>query len=381
MGVIENFKSLPVSAKRLLGIGVVLALVVALPLFIWAIITQKFLISKRAASGEPTPAPRVSIDIAGQPSVGPENAPILIVEFGDFECPFCKTFHDQTFGALMQAYPNQIHFVFKDFPLIPIHPQAQVAAEAAECAFEQDKFWEMHDMIFDNQDTLSNSSYAGFAAQLNLNVTQFNDCTSTHKYAAEIANDYTQGISYGVGGTPTFFINGLVLVGAAPLSVFQDMINQELASLPPSPPPTTYPESVVTPTSAPAAPGEPNACGGTCGSNYNCKANLYCYQGHCRNPDCRTSTNCSCVTSSPTAKPKSTFKPGSTATPISEVVYLSPRPYSTPYAISTAEPTETPSIAVSEQKKPNLSFLLWIAGGSLLTALILLGINSASKKP
>lgn len=382
MSILNNFKSLPKPTKRLLSLGIILALAIALPLFIWALVSQKFLINKKAATGEPTPEPRITVDIAGQPFVGPTDAPIVMVEFSDFECPFCKAFHDQTFSNLMAAYPNQIKFVYMNFPLSQIHPQAQMAAEASECAFQQNKFWEMHDLIFTNQATLADNSYAVFASQLGLNATTFNTCLSTHLTEPEVSSDHTKGVSYGVPGTPTFFINGLPIFGAAPLSVFQTLIDSELALLPPTLPEATYPASVETPTPSPTPIiiiGEPNSCGGTCGSNYNCKANLYCYQGYCRNPDCRTKTNCSCTssTSTPSPKPK-TASPRPTQT--SEVVYLTPVPRrSSFFATNTPRAVETPIIGMAESKKTNLSFLLYFAAGSFITSLIFFGIGALNK--
>jgi protein-disulfide isomerase len=164
----------------------------------------------------------------GDPQKGPDNAKVTIVEFSDFQCPYCKRFRDSTLDALLKKYGDKIRFVYRDYPL-PFHSQAQKAAEAAECANEQGKFWEMHDLLYANQATLSEDAYKEFADQLGLDTQKFDDCLSSNKYADEIAADEKDGESYGVSGTPTFFINGWILVGAQPASEFEKLIDQELA--------------------------------------------------------------------------------------------------------------------------------------------------------
>lgn len=172
--------------------------------------------------------PRIEgVKTDGDPQIGPNNAKVTIVGFSDFECSFCKRFRDSTLDALIEKYGDDIRFVYRDYPL-PFHPQAQIAAEAAECANEQGKFWEMHDIIFDNQATLNNDAYSEFAEQLGLDTKKFDQCLSSNKYADEVAADQKDGESYGVSGTPTFFINGWILVGAQPMSEFEKLIDQEL---------------------------------------------------------------------------------------------------------------------------------------------------------
>ncbi len=176
-----------------------------------------------------TPPSRIDgVKTDGDPQKGSDNAKVTIVEFSDFQCPYCKRFRDASLDALIEKYGDKVRFVFRDFPLTSIHPQAQIAAEAAECANEQGKFWEMHDLIYANQDALSNDSYKGFADQIGLDAQKFNDCLSTNKYADEIAADEKDGEAYGVTGTPTFFINGWRLVGAQPTSEFETLIDKEL---------------------------------------------------------------------------------------------------------------------------------------------------------
>jgi protein-disulfide isomerase len=181
---------------------------------------------------QPTQPPQridgVSAD--DDPFIGPEDAPVTIVEFSDFQCPYCKRWVDQTYQALLDQYGDQIRIVYRDFPLTSIHPDAQKAAEAAECADEQGRFWEMHDIIFANQVIgIGVDALTGYAGQIDgLDAEQLAECVDSGKYADEIAADLNDGTSYGVSGTPTFFINGYRLVGAQPLASFTALIEQEL---------------------------------------------------------------------------------------------------------------------------------------------------------
>ncbi len=141
------------------------------------------------------------------PSVGPATAPIIITAFEDFQCPYC--FQAQPFlKKLLAKYSGDIRFIYKDFPLQSIHPDAQSAAEAAQCAHEQGKFWEYHDVLFSNQDRFAEAFYRATAKEVGLNITAFNECLATGKYKQAISQDVELGRTLGVVGTPTFFING-----------------------------------------------------------------------------------------------------------------------------------------------------------------------------
>jgi protein-disulfide isomerase len=170
----------------------------------------------------------VPFDVLGvkaeEPAWGPADARVTIVEYSDFQCPYCKIFNDNTYGRLRQQYGNQVRFVFRDFPLDSIHPQARPAAEAAQCAHEQGKFWEYHDIIFANQQALQPSDLKRYARQLDLDGAQFDDCVDTRKYQASVEADLQDGFRRSVTGTPTFFINGQVLVGAQPFEEFEARI-------------------------------------------------------------------------------------------------------------------------------------------------------------
>ena len=172
---------------------------------------------------------RYEIPTEGSYSIGPEDAPITIVEFSDYQCPFCVRWHDQVYNQLLAAYPGKIRFVYRHLPLTQIHPQALPAAEAAMCAGEQNAYWQYHDRLFANQEMLGDDLYVQIAEELGLSMDSFNTCRESHKYQAEIQADMDFAIGLGVQSTPTFFINGLAVVGAQPLDVFRQVIDKELA--------------------------------------------------------------------------------------------------------------------------------------------------------
>ena len=184
----------------------------------------------QGAPAQPTqpPARLRNVSPDDDPALGPEDAPVTVIEFSDFQCPYCKSFRDNTFDALQQKYGNKIRFVYRDFPLTSIHPEAMKAAEAADCANEQGKFWEIHDLLFSTQASIGVSNSKQLAQQLGLDADKCNQCLDSDKYAQEVQADMNDGNSYGVTGTPTFFINGVRLIGAQPLSAFTSVIDQEL---------------------------------------------------------------------------------------------------------------------------------------------------------
>ena len=155
-----------------------------------------------AGSGQPSV---VSVSEDDDPVLGNKNAPVTVIEFSDFQCPFCERFYSQTLPLLEQNYisTGKVKLVYRDFPLSSIHPDAQKAAEAAECADEQGKFKEMHDKLFENQNSLSTSSLKSYAAQLGLDAAKFNGCLDSGKYASEVQKDFNDGSAAGVSGTPS----------------------------------------------------------------------------------------------------------------------------------------------------------------------------------
>ena len=184
--------------------------------------------SPTAAGPSPTVG-IVQVSADDDPAIGPPDAPVLIVEFSDYQCSFCARFALETLPQILETYEGKIKVVFRDFPLSSIHSNAQKAAEAAECADEQGKYWEYHDLLFQNQQALGVDSLKGYAQQLGLETDAFNECLDSGQYTSEVENDLAQGQSYGVTGTPTFFINGRLVRGAKPFSAFEAMIEEELA--------------------------------------------------------------------------------------------------------------------------------------------------------
>jgi len=163
---------------------------------------------------------------ADDPIHGPKDAPVTIIEFSDFQCPYCSRVNP-TIERVKQEYSGKIALVFRDFPL-PMHKEAPKAHEAASCANEQSKFWEYHDLLFDNQRALALDDLKGYAAKLSLDQAKFDECLDSGRYTAEVENDKKAGAAVGVAGTPAFFINGQFLNGARPFESFKELIDAEL---------------------------------------------------------------------------------------------------------------------------------------------------------
>jgi protein-disulfide isomerase len=171
---------------------------------------------------------RYDIPIEDAYALGPEDAPITIVEFSDYQCSFCRRWHDEVYQPLLAAYPGKIKLVYRHLPLTSIHPDALSAAEAAMCAGEQDAYWQYHEKLF-GSDALNTSVYMQFAQEIGLNTQNFETCITEHRYQEVIQADSDFAVNLGVRSTPTFFVNGLAIVGAQPLNVFKQIIDKELA--------------------------------------------------------------------------------------------------------------------------------------------------------
>lgn len=167
--------------------------------------------------------PVVKMDVAGLPFQGPENAKVTIVEFADYECPYCSRILP-TIKEVMQKYDGQVKFVFNNFPL-SFHKQAMPAALAATCAGKQGKYWEMHDAIFDNQSQLSASLYPKLAKDLKLDSKEFTECTKSAETKNKIEEEVAYGSSVGVQGTPSFYINGVQLSNGSSVEDFAEVID------------------------------------------------------------------------------------------------------------------------------------------------------------
>jgi len=157
---------------------------------------------------------------------GSKSAGITLVVYSDFQCPYCSSL-TSTLDQILTDYKDKVRLVFRHFPL-SFHENAQKAAEASECASEQDKFWEMHDKLFENQSDLSVDNYKKWAKELGLNTSKFNDCLDTGKYEQTVKDDFAGGSQYGVGGTPASFINGILVSGAQPYENFKSVIDSLL---------------------------------------------------------------------------------------------------------------------------------------------------------
>jgi protein-disulfide isomerase len=172
--------------------------------------------------------PRTAVPIApDDPVFGSASAAIEIIEFSDFQCPFCQRL-TETLEALKTAYGSDIRLVFKDYPL-PNHAQAFKAAEAGHCAHDQGKFWELHDTMFAKQDELGVDDLKRHAGELGMDQTAFDTCLDSGRFADRVTQDLEEGQQFGVSSTPTVFINGRAVMGAAPFETFEEIIKDELS--------------------------------------------------------------------------------------------------------------------------------------------------------
>jgi len=188
--------------------------------------------AKQTQPNIPNNVPIVQISEDNDAILGDPNAPVTIIEFSDYECPFCSRFYFNTLPALKKAYINtgKVKLIFRDFPL-GFHPNAQKAAEATEAARQlggDEKFWEMHDKLFENQRALTQPNLIKYAEEIGLDKTEFKELLDLSTFRNEVLADSQDGQQAGVQGTPTFYINGKQLVGAQPFEAFQQIIEGEL---------------------------------------------------------------------------------------------------------------------------------------------------------
>ena len=172
--------------------------------------------------------PRQDIDVLPEdPSRGPADAPIVLVEFSDFQCPYCQQ-ATETIARIVEQYGDQVRFIYKDYPL-PNHAEAFKAAEAGNCANDQGMFWELHDKMFQTQDGLDVAALKTYAIELGLDAEVFSTCLDEGQHAERVEGDLAVGREYGVSSTPTIFINGRTVMGAVPFETFDEIIQEELA--------------------------------------------------------------------------------------------------------------------------------------------------------
>lgn len=173
--------------------------------------------------------PSAHVEVADAPRLGPKDAPVQLVEFADYECPYCQKVHLEL-KRLREQYGDKVAVVYKDFPL-PMHPMAEKAAEAASCAKVQNKFWEYHDALYDTK-KFQIPDLKEQAAKLNLDMDRFNRCLDKGEQAASVRRDATEGLHLGLTGTPSFFANGHFLSGAVSYIQLTQTVQDELNSMP-----------------------------------------------------------------------------------------------------------------------------------------------------
>jgi len=183
------------------------------------------------AAGAPAPAEGpVDIQVGSAPAKGDAKAPVTVILYSDFQCPFCSRV-GSTLKQIEEKYGNKVRIAFKHQPL-PFHPNARIAAAASMAAHEQGKFWEMHDKLFANQQKLDRQSLDTYAQELKLDMRKFTDALNNDKFKAVIDADQAEANKVGANGTPTLFVNGRKIVGAQPFENFAKLIDEELAKAP-----------------------------------------------------------------------------------------------------------------------------------------------------
>lgn len=160
---------------------------------------------------------------------GPADAPVTIVEYTDYDCPFCKRYHAQIYPALLQEYGDRVRYFVRHFPIQSLHPRAPNAARAAVCAEAQDRFWAYHELLFFRGNAPDDEGLVAYATELGLDGEQFTTCMDAPETRRAVLSDLQRGSAYGVRGTPAFFINGRVIFGAQPMEVFQQVVDAALA--------------------------------------------------------------------------------------------------------------------------------------------------------
>jgi len=232
------------SSKMMFAFGIVVGIaILAIVGLIWAVSTRpssdggqdQVATGGTGNPGNPNnqapPPPRVvDIEVSQSDHIrGNFDAPVTIIEYSDFQCPFCGRF-DSTMKQVVANYPNDVRWVYKHFPLDSIHPFARKAAEASECAAEQDKFWEYSDELYANQSSINLPFLKEAAKSVGLNTGKFDECLDSGKFASKVNDDYREGISAGVSGTPGNIINGELISGALPydqmVAIIDSILNQ-----------------------------------------------------------------------------------------------------------------------------------------------------------
>jgi protein-disulfide isomerase len=184
--------------------------------------------AQQAGVTDPEKIVRYKVTVDDDPSIGPADAPITLIEFSDYQCPYCTKWDNEVYARLLKEYGDKIRFVYRDLPLA-FHGDAQSAAEAANCAGAQGAYWKFHDALFSEKYGLGMDAYRKYAADLGLDANALVACVEEGRYTEEVKADYAFAEGLGVSSTPTFFINGIAVVGAQPYEVFKQVIDLELA--------------------------------------------------------------------------------------------------------------------------------------------------------
>lgn len=222
-------------AKNFLALSILTAGAMVSGSFLYANVFEAKL-GAQIDPGQIKPGAKVDVSVDDDPMIGNKNAKVTIIEFSDFQCPFCRSFWKDTYQQIKKEYVDtgKVKFVYRDFPL-SFHPMAMPSAQASECADEQGKFWEMHDKMFSEQGKLGQGTVTYtvndlklWAVSLGLDSGKFNSCLDSGKYKTEIEKDMADGTTAGVTGTPSLFINGRLVVGAQPFANFKAIIDEEL---------------------------------------------------------------------------------------------------------------------------------------------------------
>lgn len=186
-----------------------------------------------AAAGQPVPGTKVNVDNGHFPILGDKNAKVTVIEFADFQCPFCKQWFNAVEPNLMKDYVNtgKVKFAFRQYAFLG--QESTWAAEAAECANDQGKFWDFHNYLYQNQGSENSGTFAkdkleAIAATLGLDTNKFDNCLDTDQHAKDVADELAAGQKSGVTGTPATFVNGMMVAGAQPYTTFQSLIDQEI---------------------------------------------------------------------------------------------------------------------------------------------------------
>jgi predicted DsbA family dithiol-disulfide isomerase len=164
----------------------------------------------------------------GAPAMGKENAPVTLVEFSDFQCPYCRA-AAPTLKQVNQKFGDRVRIVYRQYPIPSLHPFALKAAEASLCANDQRKFWELHDAMFENQNRLTVTDLKQTARRLGMDGRTFDECLDSGRYAGQVLNDMREGARVGVTGTPTMYVNGMQFEGVVPFATLDSVISRELA--------------------------------------------------------------------------------------------------------------------------------------------------------